>query len=127
MSDDELEASVMKIPVFLYFAVGGLESLGIEGDTAKAHKIEVFNKAYADVEGTIQDKTKHAELNSFPEYLIEVAYARAYKKLKSQIDAAEHVFSGAKKVLSKRMMEIELTSRDSGGVRSPQRRRSFDD
>jgi hypothetical protein len=114
LSEQDLEDAILKIPVFMYFASNGLESLGIEGDTAKAVKMEVFNKAFAEIEGTIQDKTRHAELQTFPEYLVDVAYQRAYKKLKTKLDNAEHVFSGMKKVLSKRMLEMELTSRDSG-------------
>lgn len=126
LDDIELEKSILKIPVYMYWASGGLESLGIEGDTAKAHKLEVFNQAYIEVEGTIQDKTKHAELQTFPEYLIEVAYSRAYKKLKTQIEMAEHIFSGAKKVLSKRMMEMELTMRDQLPAGYSRRRKDDD-
>lgn len=125
LSDAEIENAVMRIPVFLYYAASGLESLGIEGDNAKAAKIEVFNAAYLEIEGTIQDKTKHAELQTFPEYLIEVAFARAYKKLKTQIDMAEHIFSGAKKVLSKRMLDIDISRQDPN--RSTNRRSRLDD
>jgi hypothetical protein len=97
MSDDEIENAVLKVPVFLYFASSGLESLGIEGDNALAVKKQAFNDIYIETEGTIQDKTKTAELATFPEYLLEVAYNRAYKRLKTQIEMAEHVFSGLKK------------------------------
>lgn len=121
LTDSEIERSVLRIPLFMYFASTGLESLGIEGDSAKAIKMQVFNEAYSAVEGTIQDKTKHAELQTFPEYLIEVAYTRAYKKLKTQIEMAEHIFSGAKKVLSKRMLDIEIGLRDNGALTNRRR------
>jgi hypothetical protein len=128
LTDSEVEKLVLKLPIFMYFASGGLESLGIEGDTAKAVKLEVFNNAYIDVHGTIQDKTKYAELKTFSEQLVEVAYSRAYKKLKTQMEMAESIFSGAKKVMSKRMLEMELGIRDTGtGSKvAPSRRRDRD-
>jgi hypothetical protein len=116
MSDDEIENAVLKVPVFLYFASSGLESLGIEGDNALAVKKQAFNDIYIETEGTIQDKTKTAELATFPEYLLEVAYNRAYKRLKTQIEMAEHVFSGLKKVLSKRMMEFDVAKMDTASL-----------
>lgn len=113
ISDGDLENLTLKIPAYLYFASSGLEALGVEGDNAKAVKMELFNELFTETNGTIEDKKKRAELGTFPEYLIEVAFTRAYKKLKTQIDMAEHVFSGVKKVLSKRMLEYEITYRDS--------------
>lgn len=114
LTTDELEDIVMKIPVFMYFSSTGLETLGIEGDAAKAVKMEIFNKHYNEIEGTIEDKKKHAELKTFSEYYVEVAFSRAYKKLKVQLDMAAHVFSGAKKVLSRRMEEAFVNRMDNG-------------
>lgn len=114
VSNQDIEAMVLKIPIYMYFAISGLESLGIEGDNAKAIKMEAFNQAYLDAQGTIQDKTKEAELQTFSEHLVDIAFNRAYKKLKSQLEVAEAVFSGAKKVLSKRMLEYEINKGDVG-------------
>ena len=111
LSDEELEAITLKLPVFMYFSAGGIETLGVECDTAKAVKASIFNKKYLDYEGTIQDKTKNAELLTLNEAIIEVAFQRAYKRLKVQLDMAEHVFSGVRKVLSKRIGETELSRR----------------
>lgn len=108
LTDTEIEDLVLRIPVYLYFAAEGLETLGVEGDNAKAIKSEAYNEAYLVAEGTIKDKEAAAELQTFSEQMIETAYTRAYKKLKAQIEKAEHVFSGAKKVLSKRMQEWEI-------------------
>ena len=108
LSDEVIENLVMKVPVFLYFAGSGLESLGIEGDTAKAVKLEVFNKAYLEAVGTVGDKTNKAEQESMPEMLVEVAFQRAYKKLKLQIEMGVQVFSGVKKIMTKRIAEIEV-------------------
>lgn len=108
LSDEQLEIIVMKLPVHMYYAINGLEDLGIEGDMAKAVKLEVYNDKYLDAEGTIQDKTHIAELQTVSEKMIEIAFTRAYRKLKTKIEMAEHVYSGAKKVLDKRMKDMEL-------------------
>jgi hypothetical protein len=116
LSDQEIEDIVLRIPVFMYFSVTGLEALGIEGDNARIVKMEAFNRAFLEAEGTIQDKKNTAEQQTYAEHLVEIAFDRAYKKLKKQIDMAEHIFSGAKKVLSKRMLEIELSKGDTGKI-----------
>jgi hypothetical protein len=115
LEDWEIENLVMRIPVYMYYAVEGVETLGIESDMAKAVKLEVYNMKYAQAEGTISDKTAEAQNAVIEESLIEVAFSRAYKKLKTQIEIAEHVFSGAKKVLSKRMQDTEISRRDLNG------------
>lgn len=112
LSDEELENIAVKLPLFMYFAASGLESLGIEGDSAKAVKLDVFNQKYLKATGTIQDKTKAAELDTFNETFVEIAFNRAYKTLRIQLDMAEHLFSGIKKVLSKRMQEFELSKKE---------------
>ena len=118
LSDEVIENMCMKVPVFMYFAATGLETLGVEGDTAKSVKLEIFNDVYLSSKvgekSTIQDKTSYAELESQSEALVEIAFNRAYKKLKIQIEMAEHVFSGVKKVLSKRLAEMELNRTELG-------------
>ena len=112
LSDTEIEHLVMRLPVFMYYASGGLESLGVESDMAKAVKLEVYNEKYVLTEGTIKDKQALVENQIINEQLVEVAFVRAYKKMKTKIDMAEHIFSGAKKVLSKRMQDIDLVRVD---------------
>ena len=58
LTNGELEEIVLKIPVFLYFAVQGLETLGVESDMAKAVKEEIAAEVFLKAEGTIPDKTK---------------------------------------------------------------------
>lgn len=108
LTDEELEIMVMRLPVIMYYGINGLEDLGIESDMAKAVKLEVYNDRYLDSDGTIQDKTHLAELETVNEQMIEVAFTRAYRKLRSKIEMAEHVYSGAKKVIDKRMRDMEL-------------------
>ncbi len=111
LTDEELDNITLRLPIYMYFAAGGLEVLGIEGDAAKATKMAIFNQKYLLADGTIQDKTKTAEISTLNESVIETAFIRAYKQLKTQIDMAEHVFSGVKKVVSKRMQENTFEGR----------------
>jgi hypothetical protein len=112
VSNEELEKFVMEVPVYMYYAIEGLEKLGIEGDNALALKKEKFNRSYIDTAGTIEDKTKQAELDTMTEYYVETAYKRAYKKLKEKISKAEHVYTGSKKVLDKRTNELFIHKGD---------------
>lgn len=112
LSDEEVEHLVMRIPVFMYFSANGIETLGIEADMAKAVKLEVFNEKYMEAEGTINDKKAQAENETITEQMIEVAFQRAYKKLRTKLEMAEHIFSGAKKVLSKRMQDKDINNRE---------------
>lgn len=112
ISNEELEKFVMEVPVYMYYAIEGLERLGIEGDNAVALKKEKFNRMYIMTSGTIEDKTKQAELDTLTEYYVETAYKRAYRKLKEKIAKAEHVYTGAKKVLDKRTHELFIHKGD---------------
>jgi hypothetical protein len=112
VSNEELERFVMEVPVYMYYALEGLEKLGIEGDNAKMFKQDVFNKSYIETSGTIEDKKKQAELDSVTEQYVEIAYQRAYKKLKEKINKAELVYTGTKKVLDKRTQEIFINKGD---------------
>jgi len=110
----ELENMTLRLPVLMYFSSGGLESLGIEGDTSKSIKEEAFSRAYMVSSGsTVKDKESEAIISTLSEQMVEIAFSRAYKKLKLQIAQAENIFSGVKKVLSKRMQEIDINLRDT--------------
>lgn len=108
-----LEHWMMKVPTFLYFAGSGLELLGIEGDNASAIKDEAFNSAYQAIEGTIGDKKAHAELETFNEKIVEIAFQRAYKKLKLQLQYAEILYKSISKIYGKRQ-EDEWFDRQEG-------------
>lgn len=112
ISITELEEMVMKLPVHLYFSVQGLDVLGVQGDQAKMMHMSVYNEAYQRSVGTIQDKTKAAELETMEEEYLEIAFARAYKRLRLQIDMAEHVFTGIRRALAVRVADIEQERND---------------
>jgi hypothetical protein len=109
-----LEMQMIKLPVLMYFAGKGLETLGGESDIAEALRKEIYNKIIIGATGTIQEKGAKAEQGALNERLMEAVYSRAYKKLKIQIEMADKIFSALKKIVSKRIQEGEINGRENG-------------
>ena len=115
---DEVENYTMLIPAYLYFAVSGLEALGMDNDSAKAARMEAYATAIAQSSGTITDKESSAELISMKEQVVDMIYSRAYKKLRSKTDVATQLCMSARKVLERRIQQINIDKLDgqiSGG------------
>lgn len=109
-TDYELEDFCMNLSTNIYFASGMCEQLGIRDDIAKAIYKETYNNARDNTSsGTVQDKNTMAELESQQEQLISVCYTRAYKMVKAKVESAQELLSSCKKVLSRRMQELDLT------------------
>jgi|GEM_PF-3993050 hypothetical protein len=106
LSEQELELITIRLPTYIYFANERLEHLGVEGDVAGSMKNEAYDEKILKVEGTIPEKESQASLATLEEDIIEKAYKRAYKKLKSKIEKAENVYTGVKKIVDKRKAEI---------------------
>lgn len=113
-TDIELDDFVMNLPVLLYFTGEGMESLGIREDTAKAIKMEKYNETYNKVKGTIADKTALAETESQAEFVTNMAYSRAYKKIKLRLELGNELLQSIKKVITRRSNEYELGKVDRG-------------
>jgi len=108
-TNKELDDIILNIPVLLYFIGSSQEALGIKEDVAKALKQEVYNESYGIGIGTTGDKTSFAELQSQNENVMHIAYQRAYKKVKLKMEAANETLQSAKKVISRRMAEYDLS------------------
>lgn len=107
---EELEDFCMNLSTYIYFAGGMCENLGIRDDISKAIYKETYNESRSSLEkGTIADKDSLAELNSREEQITNICYSRAYKTMKSKVEAAQELLSSCKKVLSHRMQSEELT------------------
>ena len=110
-TDGELEDFCMNLSTYIYFAGGMCEQLGIRDDIAKAVWKETFNTKRNNTEkGTIADKDTIAELASQQEQLTSICYTRAYRIMKSKVENAQELLQSCKKVLSRRMQDLELTS-----------------
>lgn len=109
-TDEELDDFCMNLSTLIYFASGASERLGIRDDISKAVWKEVYNSKRNDLgKGTVADKDSIAELESQQEYITNVCYARAYKVMKAKVGAAQELLQSCKKVLSRRLTEMELT------------------
>lgn len=109
-TSDELDDFCLNLSTYIYFAGGMCEQLGIRDDISKAVYKEMYHTARASQDkGTIADKDSLAELASQEEYIVSASYTRAYRTMKSKIDGAQEVLQSCKKVLSRRMQEVELT------------------
>lgn len=109
-TSDELDDFCLNLSTYIYFAGGMCEQLGIRDDISKAVYKEMYHTARASQDkGTIADKDSLAELASQEQFIVSSAYTRAYKTLKSKVENAQELLSSCKKVLSRRMTEMELT------------------
>lgn len=108
-TNEELDDFCMNLSTLIYFAGGMTEQLGIKDDISKAIYKEVYNSERDKGQGTVADKDSLAELASQQELLTNVCYNRAYRIMKAKIDNAQELLSSCKKVLSRRMAELELT------------------
>lgn len=110
VSDKFLEDSILSLANTLYFIGSAQEDLGIKEDTCKMIRQEVYSKARENARGTVSDKTAQAELLSQQETITLAIYSRAYKKVKLRMDAGYEMLNSLKKVMNKRITEMELSN-----------------
>lgn len=111
VSDEYLETSILGLANILYFTGSAQEDLGIKEDTCKAIRQEVYSKAREQATGkTVADKTAQAELIAQAETMTLAIYSRAYKKVKLRMDAGYEMLNSLKKVMNKRISELELSN-----------------
>ena len=111
ITDVQLEQSILELANILYFTGSAQEDLGIKEDTCKAIRQEVYSKAREQATGkTVADETAQAELIAQAETMTLAIYSRAYKKVKLRMDAGYEMLNSLKKVMNKRITEMELSN-----------------
>lgn len=111
ITDEELEFHIMDLANTLYFTGSAQEDLGIKEDICKSIRQEVYSKAREQATGkTVADKTAQAELIAQAETMTLAIYSRAYKKVKLRMDAGYEMLNSLKKVMNKRIAEMELSN-----------------
>lgn len=114
-TDVELDDFCMNLSTLIYFASAMCEQLGVRDDISKAIYREVYHQKRSDIkQGTVADKNSLAELEAQNEQLTNMCYARAYKQMKAKVESAQELLSSCKKILSRRMSELELTRLQRG-------------
>jgi hypothetical protein len=111
----ELDDFCLNLPVYLYYASGMQEQLGIRDDISRALYKEIYNSHRQSQEkGTVADKDAIAELASQQEYLTSICYKRAYSIVKAKVSAGQELLSSCKKIITRRISENELTNIGGG-------------
>ena len=103
-TSQELDDFCMNLSVYIYYASGMQEQLGIKDEIARAIYKEMYHSSRDSIDkGTVADKDSLAELASQQEYLVSVCYKRAYNIIKAKVSAAQEMLASVKKVISRRM------------------------
>lgn len=114
-TDEELEVIILKLPTILYFVSEAIETLSIREEASKLLKLEKYSVAHQECVGKISEKNIFAELSTSEYTLTQLCYQKAAKKIKYKIDAAYEQINSVKKVLSKRLLDAQLTNSERGG------------
>lgn len=124
ITDAWLEHYIMDLANILYFVGNAQEDLGIKEDICKSIRQGAYTKARDEALGkTVADRTAQAELAVQAETMTLAIYSRAYKKVKLRMDAGYEMLNSLKKVMNKRITEMELSNsryinhrRESNGI-----------
>ena len=111
ISDKELEKLIIRLPILIYVLNNILMKVGIKEDLSKIIRQTNYNSAFIVQEGTIADKKSGAELMIKEEMLLETTWKRSVKIISQKIDIAQDLLSACKKILSKRIDEINIIKR----------------
>lgn len=114
ITNEELDDIVLTIPTLLYFAGNTQETLGIREDVSKMDETNKYNQALMDASGTVQAKQAYAKLQTQNESLATLVYQRACRKIKLRCDYAYEILQSSKKILSRRVAELELSKSATG-------------
>ena len=112
-----LDRYILSLSNLLYFVGNKLELVGVRADVAKAARQEVYNRAYLSNQLKDEDKKNKttiaeniavAEEESKYQGVIQNIYERVYKVIKFKVDAGYELLSSLKKILSRRMQEVDI-------------------
>lgn len=109
IADAELDDIVLTIPTLLYFTGNLQETLGIREDIARMEETNKYNQVLVNAEGTVQARQAYAKLQVQNESLATLVYQRACRKIKLRCDYASEILQSAKKILTRRISELELS------------------
>lgn len=113
VSDEELEDFTLNLPSLLYLVSSRREELKVKEDVAKAVHKDVYNRVREKAQGTVADKDTAADLAAQSEAITVIVLQRAGSTIKAREEAAWEMLNSVKKVVTRRIAELELT-RQSG-------------
>jgi hypothetical protein len=109
ITNKELDDIIMTIPSLLYYVGTQQERIGIKHDISESTKNMLYNELYIKSDGAAGVKKSIAENGVFDESLIVTIYARVYAIIKSKITYAFELLQSAKKIMSRRIAENDIT------------------
>lgn len=110
IDDRRLERYILNLANILYFTGSAQEELGIREDTCRTIRQELYNKTRDSIKGTVADKNAQAENAVKEETIVLSVYSRAYKKVKLRMEAGYEMLASLKKVMNRRVSELELSN-----------------
>lgn len=110
MNDRDLEYYILELANVLYFVGEKLEEIGIKEDVSKAKKVEVYNTAKLLAVGTVAEKDAEALTKAQKDTIVYNVFNRSYKKTKLKIDSGYEMLNSLKKIMNKRLLELELSN-----------------
>lgn len=122
-SDDVLEIQCIKLPVLMYFVADKMEDWAMYSDVAKAEYQDAYD-TFALAEKEKSGRVKDMELAGregarVQDWTLKIKN-RVYSKLKTKLKYAEEIFNGLRKVMSTRVVELEVfrseQARTLGGI-----------
>lgn len=107
---EQLNYYIAEIPILLYGISNEINDLGVCTDLCKTQRRNKYNATMlSSTEGTVSQRTSHAQASVEEEQLMEDIYSRAYKKLQHRMEHAESLHNALKKILNYRISELEVT------------------
>ena len=108
--DTLLEKYILSLANILYYTGSAQEDIGIKEDICKAVRQEAYANVRSTLTGTVADRNTQAELLIQRETTVLSVYSRAYKKIKFKVDAGYEMLNSLKKIMNKRISELELSN-----------------
>ena len=109
LTNKQLDDIIVTVPTLCYYAGEQQEKLGIRYDVAKSAKMALYNQYYNEAEGTAAARKASAESHVFNEEMVTVIYERAHDTIKGKISQATEILQSAKKIVTRRMAESDIT------------------
>lgn len=114
VSDYELEDFTLNLPALLYLVSARREELKVKEDVAKSVYKDVYNRVREKAQGTVADKDTAADLAAQSEAITVIVLQRAGSTIKTREEAAWEMLNSVKKVVTRRIAEMQLTQQTGG-------------
>ena len=90
-----------------------MEVIGVKEDISNMMHQEKYRQAFTELNGSIANKKIQAETDSYEEELVNLIYSKSYKLVKAKVDMAFEIMQSAKKIMNKRVVELEIDRRSN--------------